>query len=48
MNKPLRRAIFIFWAIIFLFLLYMYFMHPDLFYQMFNYQGPGSPFVQPP
>lgn len=39
----------VFWALLLLFLLYVYFFQPQLFNQMFEfYPGPGSPYINNP
>lgn len=45
MKRPFLITI---WALIILFLLYAYFIHPELFRHIFQYSGPGSPYINPP
>lgn len=48
MNRNLRNAIFLFWAIFFLIALAIYFFNPALFHELTQYPGPGGPFVKTP
>jgi hypothetical protein len=43
-----RQLVIILWVLIVLFLLYAYFLNPELFRHIFQYPGPGSPFINPP
>lgn len=44
----IRWAILIIWVVILAALIYVYFFQPNIFNKMFQYQGPGSPFVNTP
>ncbi|MCB1112702.1 MAG: hypothetical protein H7A37_09860 [Chlamydiales bacterium] len=49
MKFNFKTFIFSFWLAFLLFVLYVYFFAPEIFYTMFDtYGGPGSPFINNP
>lgn len=41
-------TILIAWILILLSIVYVYYFHPEFFNHIFEYQGPGSPYVNTP
>ena len=36
------------WILILCVLLYIYYLHPEIFQHLFEYEGPGSPYINTP
>lgn len=43
-----RVIVILIWTVIIFLILYAYFFRPDFFRHLFEYPGPGSPYVNPP
>lgn len=43
-----RQNILIIWGMILILLAYFYFFQPEFFSHLFEYPGPGSPYVSTP
>lgn len=43
-----RLIVLVVWILILSVILYIYFLHPEIFQHLFEYEGPGSPYINTP